>query len=268
MVGAMTTAHIRPSAPVATGRILLSKVPEVTALFWITKVLTTGMGEDASDFLVRVLNPIPAVGLGGLLLLVALVVQFRAKRYVPWIYWLAVTMVSVFGTMAADVLHVGLGVPYVVSAPAFLVVLVAIFAVWRISEGTLSIHSVHTPRREFFYWAAVLATFALGTAVGDLTASTGLGYFSSGVLFVVAIALPALAHWKLRLNPVPAFWLAYILTRPLGASFADWMGADRSHHGLGWGFGPVSLVLTVLIAVLVGVLTAQGRKGGRSRHGG
>ncbi|MEY9946367.1 hypothetical protein [Kitasatospora sp. GAS1066B] len=265
----MTTAQLRPSEPVATAGRLLSKVPEVTALFWVTKVLTTGMGEDASDYLVRTLNPIPAVGLGGVLLLAALAVQFRAKRYVPWVYWLAVTMVSVFGTMAADVLHVGFGVPYLVSAPGFLVALLVIFAWWRKSEGTLSIHSVRTPKREFFYWAAVLATFALGTAVGDLTASTGgFGYFSSGVVFAVAITLPALAHWKLRLNAVLAFWLAYILTRPLGASFADWMGADRSHHGLGWGFGPVSLVLTALIAVLVGVLTVQGRQSGRRRHAG
>ncbi|MGF1429951.1 COG4705 family protein [Kitasatospora sp. LaBMicrA B282] len=265
----MTTAQLRPSEPVASAGRLLSKVPEVTALFWITKVLTTGMGEDASDFLVRTLNPIPAVGLGGLLLAAALTVQFRAKRYVPWVYWLAVTMVSVFGTMAADVLHVGFGVPYVVSAPGFLVALLVIFAWWRVSEGTLSIHSVHTPKREFFYWAAVLATFALGTAVGDMTASTvGLGYFSSGVVFTVAIALPALAHRFFKLDAVLAFWLAYILTRPLGASYADWMGAERSHHGLGWGFGPVSLVLTVLIAALVAVLTVQGSRGGQRRHRG
>ncbi|WP_329565687.1 COG4705 family protein [Kitasatospora sp. NBC_01266] len=259
----MTTAQLRPSEPVATAERLLSKVPEVTALFWITKVLTTGMGEDASDYLVRTLDPIPAVGLGGVLLLAALVLQLRAKRYVPWVYWLAVTMVSVFGTMAADVLHVGFGVPYAVSASGFLVVLLAVFGWWRRSEGTLSIHSVRTRRREFFYWATVLATFALGTAVGDLTASTGLGYFASGVLFTVAIALPALAHWKLRLPAVPAFWLAYILTRPLGASFADWMGADHARHGLGWGTGPVSLVLTVLIAALVAVLTVRWREGAR-----
>ncbi|MCX4747916.1 hypothetical protein OG455_20745 [Kitasatospora sp. NBC_01287] len=265
----MTTAQLRPSEPAAAAERLLSKVPEVTALFWITKVLTTGMGEDASDFLVRTLDPVPAVGLGGVLLVAALALQFRVKRYIPWVYWLAVTMVSVFGTMAADVLHVGFGVPYTVSAPGFLVVLLAVFAWWRISEGTLSIHSVRTPKREFCYWAAVLATFALGTAVGDMTATTvGLGYFSSGVAFTVAIALPALAHWKLRLNAVLAFWLAYILTRPLGASFADWMGADRDHHGLGWGFGPVSLVLAVLIAALVGVLTVRGgAAAGRRRAG-
>ncbi|GAA1263914.1 hypothetical protein GCM10009665_61760 [Kitasatospora nipponensis] len=194
-------------------------------------------------------------------LVVALGVQLRMRRYVAWVYWTAIVMVSVFGTMAADVLHVGLGVPYAVSAPFFLVALGAVFGLWRVLEGTLSIHSVHTLRRELCYWAAVLATFALGTAVGDLTATTlGWGFLASGVLFAVAIALPALAHWKLRMNAVLAFWLAYVLTRPLGASFADWMGAARKYGGLGWGFGWVSLALTVVIVVLVGHLSRTERQ--------
>jgi uncharacterized membrane-anchored protein len=258
MVTAVTTDQMLPGAPAAAARHALSKVPEVTAFFWITKVLTTGMGETTSDYLAHTLPPVVAVGIGGLCLAGALALQFRARRYVPWIYWLAVVMVSIFGTMAADVLHVGLGIPYWVSTTFYAVVLTVIFIVWHRVEKTLSIHSIYTRRREFFYWATVLATFALGTAVGDLTATTlGLGYFASGVMFAVVIAVPAIAHWKFRLNAIVAFWFAYIVTRPLGASFADWMGVSHARHGLGWGTGPVSICLTVLIAACVGVLSRQ-----------
>ncbi|TQF04502.1 hypothetical protein E6W39_22565 [Kitasatospora acidiphila] len=253
----MTTAQLRPSEPATSARAVLSKVPEVTALFWVAKVLTTGMGETASDTLANSLGPIPAVGLGGLGLLVALVLQFRVKRYVPVVYWFAIVMVSVFGTMAADGLHVVVGVPYPVSASLFLVSLVVIFAWWKKAEGTLAIDSVRTTRRELFYWAAVLATFAMGTAVGDLTAyGFNLGWLEGALLFAVAIALPALAHWLLRLNAVLAFWLAYILTRPLGASLADWLGAPKKHHGLGYGYGPVTAVLTAVIVLVVAYLQA------------
>ena len=165
-------------------------------------------------------------------------------------------MVAIFGTMAADVLHIGLGIPYFVSTAFFMVTLAVVFAVWYMSEKTLSIHSIYTRRRELFYWAAVVTTFALGTAVGDLTATTlGLGYFFSGVMFAVLIAIPALAYWLLGLNEIFAFWLAYILTRPLGASFADWMGKPHSAGGLGLGTGTVSLGLTVLIIGFVSYLT-------------
>jgi uncharacterized membrane-anchored protein len=233
----------------------LSKVPEVTAVFWVTKVLTTGMGETTSDFLVQRLGPPLAIGLGALAFAVALTVQLRADRYSPWTYWSAVVMVSVFGTMAADVLHVGLGVPYVVSTVFFAVALAVVFTAWYLSERTLSIHSIRTTRRELFYWAAVLTTFALGTATGDMTAkSLHLGYAPSGLLFAGAIAVPALAFWRLRLNGVVAFWAAYVVTRPLGASFADWAGVPPSRGGLGWGTGWVSLALTVLIAALVAYL--------------
>jgi uncharacterized membrane-anchored protein len=222
-------------------RHALSKVPEVTAYFWITKVLTTGMGEAASDFFTRVFGNVPAVGLSGLVLAAVLWVQLRAPRYQAAIYWTAVAMVSVFGTMAADVLHVGLGIPYGVSTAFYLVVLLAIFALWNASEKTLSIHSIHTPRRELFYWATVLATFALGTAAGDLTATTlGLGYFSSGLLFAVAIAIPAVLFRVRALGSISAFWLAYIVTRPLGASFADWMAVSKARGGLNMGLGPVT----------------------------
>ncbi|MEE4421411.1 hypothetical protein [Streptomyces bugieae] len=232
-----------------------SKVPQVTALFWGVKVLTTGMGETASDYLGRTLGPIPAgcLGLAGFLLF--LVLQFRATRYRPWTYWSAIVMVSVFGTMAADVVHVVAGIPYTVSAVAFTVALAALLAAWYRAEGTLSIHSVRTRRRETFYWATVLATFALGTAVGDLTAGTfHLGYLPSGVLFAALIAGPALSGRFLGLNAVAAFWGAYVLTRPLGASFADWMGVSTARGGLGWGTGPATLALTVPIVLLVGYL--------------
>ena len=235
---------------------LLSKVPEVTAIFWVTKVLTTGMGETASDFLVRRIDPFVAVGLGALAFAVAMALQLRARRYVPWTYWLAVSMVSVFGTMAADVVHIALGVPYVVSTVVFALVLAGVFVVWHRTEGTLSIHSIRTRRRELFYWLTVLTTFALGTALGDLTASTmHLGYLASGVLFAVVIAVPAVAHWRLGLGPITAFWFAYIVTRPLGASFADWLGVPASRRGLDLGTGPVTLTLALVIAILVGYLT-------------
>ncbi|WP_230209223.1 hypothetical protein [Nostocoides sp. HKS02] len=234
----------------------LSKVPEVTAIFWVTKVLTTGMGETASDFLVRRINPFVAVALGAVAFAVALSLQFRVRRYVPWVYWLAVSMVSVFGTMAADVVHIGFGVPYAVSTVFFAVALAAVFGVWYATERTLSIHSITTVRRELFYWLTVLTTFALGTAAGDLTASTmRLGYFASGVLFAVVIAVPAIAHRSLGLNAIVAFWFAYIVTRPLGASFADWLGVPASRRGLDLGTGPVTLALAVVIAVLVGYLS-------------
>ncbi|MFI6470026.1 hypothetical protein ACIBL5_07145 [Streptomyces sp. NPDC050516] len=235
----------------------LSKVPAVTAAFWIVKVLTTGMGETASDYLGRTLGPVPAGALGLAGLVVALVAQFRSDRYRPWTYWSAIVMVSVFGTMAADVVHVVAGIPYTVSATAFTLALAAVLIAWYVSERTLSIHSIRTRRREVFYWATVLATFALGTAVGDLTAGTlKLGYLASGLLFSGLIAVPALSGRYLGLNAVAAFWWAYVLTRPLGASFADWMGVPTTRAGLGWGTGPVTLALVIPIAALVAYLAA------------
>ncbi len=256
----MTTEQINGVARAATARQALSKVPEVTAYFWITKVLTTGMGEAASDFLTRVFGNVPAVGLGALGLAAALVLQFRAPRYTAWIYWTAVVMVSVFGTMAADVMHVALHVPYVASTAFYLVALVAIFMVWQSTEKTLSIHSIHTPRRELFYWLTVMATFALGTAAGDMTAVTlHLGYFSSGVMFAVLIAVPAVAHRSFRLGAIPAFWLAYIVTRPLGASFADWMAVSKARGGLNMGLGPVTLAWSLAILGFVAYLAVSHR---------
>lgn len=244
----------------------MSKVPEVTIYFWIVKILTTGMGETTSDFLAHQINPIIAVGCAGTLLAVSLSVQFRVRRYIAWSYWSAIVMVSVFGTMAADVLHVGLGVPYFASTAFFLVVLAVIFVVWYRTEGTLSIHSIRTWRREFFYWATVIATFALGTATGDMTAVTlHLGYFTSGLMFAALIAVPALAY-RLGLNPVFSFWFAYVITRPLGASFADWAGVSRARGGLALGTGPVSLVLAAVIVVFVSHLAISGKDVDRGSH--
>lgn len=242
------------------GTRILKKVPEITVYFWIIKLLTTAMGEATSDYLVHQLNPMIAVALGGIGLVAALILQLVVHRYVAWIYWLAVVMVAIFGTMAADVLHIGLGIPYLTSTVFFAVALATIFTVWYLSEKTLSIHSIFTRRRELFYWATVMATFALGTAAGDMTASTlGLGYFSSGILFAVLIAAPTLGYFLFGLNEILAFWFAYILTRPLGASFADWIGKPHTLGGLGLGDGQVSLILAIMIIGLVGYLTVTRR---------
>lgn len=233
------------------------RVPEITAYFWIVKALSTAMGESTSDYLVHTLHPVPAVLLGFAGFLVALALQLSMRRYLAWTYWFAVVMVGVFGTMAADVLHVGLGVPYFASATLYGVALAVVFVTWQRSQKTLSIHSIDTPLRELFYWAAVVATFALGTAAGDLTAVTfHLGYFFSIVLFAGVIAIPAIGYWRFSWNPIFAFWFAYVVTRPVGASFADWMGKPVSMGGLGWGQGWVSLVLTLIIVCFVAHLAA------------
>ena len=245
-----------PSQP--TSRPLAAKVPEITALFWVVKVLTTGMGEAASDYLGSVSIALAAaVGLVGFVAAMAL--QLRTPRYVPAVYWSAVLMVAVFGTMAADGLHVVLGVPYAASTTFYAVALAVVFALWKRTEGTLSIHSIDTRRRELWYWLTVLLTFALGTALGDLTAVTlHLGFLASGVLFAVVIAVPAIA-WRAGLNPVLTFWCAYVVTRPLGASFADWLGKPASlAGGLGLGDGTVTAVGFVAFVVLVAFIQRTG----------
>jgi uncharacterized membrane-anchored protein len=246
-------------APELFPRPLAAKVPEITALFWIIKILTTGTGEAASDYLASV-SLVLAGGFGLLGFAVSMWVQFRTRRYVPAAYWFAVLMVAVFGTMAADALHKVLGIPYLVTTAFYAVALAVVFRQWRRTEGTLSIHSIRTRRRESWYWLTVLLTFALGTAAGDLTAFVlQLGYFWSGVLFTAAIAVPAVGR-RFGLNPVLAFWSAYVLTRPLGASFADWLGKSPALGGLGWGDDVVSGVATLGIAVLVAYVAV-------SRHG-
>jgi uncharacterized membrane-anchored protein len=213
------------------------------------------MGEATSDYLVHALQPVPAVLLGFVAFAAALAIQLSTRRYNAWAYWAAVVGVGVFGTMAADVLHVGVGVPYAVSSPLFAIVLAAVFLTWRHYEHTLSVHSIDTPRRELFYWAAVVATFALGTATGDLTAATlGIGYLSSIALFAGIILIPALGYRYRKWNPVFSFWFAYVVTRPLGASVADGLGKPKNIGGLGWGDGTVGLVLTAMIFCLVAYL--------------
>ena len=239
------------------------KVPEVGLGFWVAKLRTTAMGEAASDWAVHRFNPVLAVLVAGVLFTGAISIQLVGRRCVTWVYWLAVSMIALFGTMVADAIHLVLGVPYVASSAAFAVALVVIFRRWHRSEGTLSIHTIDTGRREAYYWATVLTTFALGTALGDTTAhSLGLGFFSSGVLFAVAFAIPGLAFWAVDLDGVAAFWAAYIMTRPLGASFADWAGVPRSLGGLDLGRGRVTLVLLGLIVVVVASLTARTHRSG------
>lgn len=236
----------RPRAP----EPLAAKVPEITALFWIIKVLSTGMGEAAADFLAGV-SLVLAAAVGVLGFGTAMWLQLRARAYQPAVYWFAVVMVAVFGTMAAD----GPPIGHLGSAVFYALVLAAVLVRWRRAEGTLSPHSITTRRRELYYWATVLATFALGTALGDVTASDlHLGFLSSGLLFAAIITVPVLARRWFGLGEVAAFWAAYVVTRPLGASFADWLGKPAHRGGVGLGDGTVAAVATMLIVVLVAVL--------------
>jgi uncharacterized membrane-anchored protein len=230
------------------------KVPaRIAAVFWAIKLLTTAFGESTSDWLVHNANPYLAVVGGFVVFAIAMTLQLRTDRYVPWVYWLAVAAVAVFGTMAADVLHVEFGVPYIASSIFFAIVLAVVFWLWSRVEPTLSIHSITTTRRELFYWAAVLATFAMGTALGDLAAYTfNLGFLSAGIVFAVLFALPGLAYFGFRVNGILAFWSSYVMTRPLGASFADWTGKSRHAGGIGVGDGTTAFVLVALI--VAGVL--------------
>jgi uncharacterized membrane-anchored protein len=229
---------------------LMTKVPEIAALFWVLKLLTTGMGEAMSDALGQKSVPIAAaVGIFGMIL--ALRLQLRQTEYRAPYYWFAVMMVAVFGTMAADGIHDGTGIGYGVTTPVFALITAAIFAWWYRSEGTLSIHSITTRRRERFYWGAVLATFALGTAAGDLTAlALNLGFWPSVLIFAAIISVPALGWWRLSWNPILSFWLAYIVTRPLGASFADGF-SKPTNGGLHLGDPLVSLIAFVIFVGLV-----------------
>jgi uncharacterized membrane-anchored protein len=231
------------------------KVPAITFHFWAVKILTTAMGEALSDYLVHTIDPYLAVGIGAFGIVVGLALQFAVRRYIAPMYWFAVAMVAVFGTMCADAAHIELKIPYAASAALCAAGLAAVFIVWYVSERTLSIHSINTARREMFYWAAVLATFAMGTAVGDMSAYTlHLGWFTSGLLFTVIFAIPMVARRLAGLNEVFAFWFAYIITRPLGASYADWLGVPQSLGGLNYGRGTVAVGLTVAIVCWVAYL--------------
>ncbi|GAB2979105.1 COG4705 family protein [Nocardioides montaniterrae] len=226
------------------------KVPDVFVMFWIVKLLTTAIGETGADFM-GTTNLVMAgvIGVGGFF--AALWWQLRADTYHPIRYWTTVLMVAVFGTMVADGPHVALGTPYYVDSCVYFVLLVGLLTWWRRSEGTLSVHSIITARRERFYWGTVLLTFGLGTALGDTTAiNLNMGFLGSIVLFGIAILLP-LAAWKLGANAVICFWAAYSLTRPLGASFADWTAHAANQGGLGYGTGPVTGVGLLAFAALV-----------------
>lgn len=233
------------------------KVPEVILLFWVVKILTTAGGEATSDYL-RIYGNFKggAVELG--LFVVGLVWQFRTRRYSAFAYWFFAYAIAVIGTGVADFLHLDVGIPYAGTTLLWLVVLVAIFAVWHRRERTLSIHSITTQRREAYYWATVFATFALGTALGDYTAiALNLGYLSSAILFSVVIFLPAIAHWRFRLNAVAAFWMSYVVTRPLGASWADYISKPRNLGGLAFGDGQTALVFGLAIAGCVVYLAVK-----------
>jgi len=230
------------------------RVPDPTPAFWVLKILTTGVGEVASDFLVKTFDPVVVVLVAAAVFAAIAAVQLTAARYVPWRYWLFVFAVAVFGTMIADVAHLVIGIPYVVTTAIFAVVLLAIFVVWGRSEHTLSVHAVDTVRREVFYWLTVSATFALGTALGDFTATTlGLGFRDSGLLFLALFAVPGVLR-LLGLPATAAFWWAYILTRPLGASFADWLALPPDRGGLNLGYLPISGAGIALMAIGVVVL--------------
>jgi uncharacterized membrane-anchored protein len=237
---------------------IAAKVPEITVTFWVLKLISTGMGEAMSDFMGQNSVPIAAaVGIFGLWF--ALWLQLRSPEYRAGTYWFTVMMVAIFGTMAADGVHDGASLPYAVTTPLYAGLVGAVFYFWYRSEGTLSIHSITTRRREQYYWAAVLATFALGTAAGDLTAiSLNIGFFGSAVLFAVIIAIPAIGWARFNLNPIVAFWAAYIVTRPLGASFADAFSKPTG-GGLGLGDGTVSAVALAVFIVLVAYVAAGKR---------
>lgn len=255
----ITRPHARREGSPAA---MLSRVPAVTAVFWVIKVLATTVGETAADFLNESLGfgLTATTAVMAVLLAAALAAQFGMRRYVPAVYWTAIVLISVVGTLITDNLTDNLGVPMVASAAAFAAALAATFAAWHRREGTLSIHSITTARREAFYWLAILFTFALGTAAGDLIAEQfSVGYAPSAVLFAAAIAAIFVAHRRLELGAIPAFWAAYVLTRPLGASLGDLMSQARADGGLGLGTTATSAVYLAAILSLVAYLTVSGR---------
>ena len=254
---AASYAHGTPTAPPTRrrSRLRLNKVPEVTVYFWVIKVLCTTVGETAADML----NEKAGLGLTGVSLLMSallalvLVVQFRTNAYRAGVYWLAVALISVVGTLVSDNLTDNMGVPLETTTTVFAILLAVVFVGWYRSERTLSIHSIDTTRRESFYWLAVLFTFALGTSAGDLVAERmDLGYWVSAVLFALAIAAVAVARFALGLDAVWSFWIAYVLTRPLGASVGDYLSQPTGDGGLGLGTVVTSaLFLTVILGLVV-----------------
>lgn len=236
----------------------LVKVPEVTAFFWIIKVLATTVGETFADYL----NVTLGFGLNGtslvtvVALVIALIFQFRSTRYRPALYWLVVVLISITGTLFTDNLTDNLGISLITSSIIFSIMLAIVFVVWHRTEASLSIHSIYTPRREAFYWSAILFTFALGTATGDLFAERlGLGYGLSLIIFAAVILVIALAWRSKFLNPVLSFWAIYVLTRPLGASIGDLLSQSKKDGGIGLGTTTTSAIFLTIILVLVVYLT-------------
>jgi uncharacterized membrane-anchored protein len=228
-----------------------AKVPEIIALFWIVKILTTAGGEATSDYLATFGNFVGG-GAEVLVFVIGLLLQFRTKRYRALAYWWLAFSIAIFGTGVADFLHLDVHISYAGTTAMWAVILAVIFWLWHRQEGTLSIHSVHSRRREFFYWSTVFATFALGTALGDYTAvALHLGFLGSTVLFGIAIVLPGLARWKLDLNPIASFWISYVLTRPLGASLADYASKPHNLGGIDVGNGPTAAICFAAVALLV-----------------
>jgi uncharacterized membrane-anchored protein len=238
---------------------MLNKVPEVTLFFWIIKILSTTVGETGADYLAVHAGLGIAVtdGLMAALLAAALTVQLRAARYVPWLYWLSVVLLSVVGTQITDALTDKLGVSLYVSCAVFAIALASVFACWYRRERTLSIHTIVSRRRELFYWSAILITFALGTAAGDLaTEALGLG-FRLGVLVFGALIAAIWGAFRRGASPVLSFWLAYILTRPLGASLGDLLSQAPEYGGIGLGTVMTSAVFLAVIAMLVAILSRR-----------
>ena len=249
-------------------RELLNKVPEVTLYFWTIKILSTTVGETAADFL----NFNWHFGLTATtmvmsaLLAISLFRQLRAKAYVPWLYWMTVLLISVVGTLITDNLTDNFGIPLATTTLAFSLALVATFVAWYLKERTLSIHTIYSGTRELFYWAAILFTFALGTAAGDWVAETmNMGYTTAALMFGGMIAAITLAHYGFKMNAVLAFWLAYILTRPLGASCGDLLTQPLANGGLGWDNMQVNAVFLATITSLVLYLTITRRDVAASR---
>ncbi|HWK47441.1 MAG TPA: hypothetical protein VNT30_22140 [Stellaceae bacterium] len=243
---------------------MLNKVPEITLAFWVIKIMSTTVGETGADYLAVHVGLGAAVtgGIMAALLIAALLIQLRSRRYVPWIYWLTVVLVSVVGTQITDALTDGLDVSLYDSTAVFALILAATFAIWYASERTLSIHTIVTKRRERFYWAAILVTFALGTAAGDLaTEALSLGFDVGVWVFGGLIAVIAGAYY-FGANAVLTFWLAYILTRPLGASLGDLLSQSRPNGGLGIGTVQTSILFLVVITALVTFLSIGANRPG------
>jgi uncharacterized membrane-anchored protein len=239
-----------------------NRVPKVTVDFWFIKLLAVTMGETAADYLGVDLGfglTVTSLIMTGILV-VALVFQFAQKKYVPWAYWLAVVLISIVGTLVTDNLVDNFGVALQTTTIAFSILLAITFALWFASERTLSIHSIFTTKRESFYWLAILFTFALGTAAGDLVAEKfDLGYLNTGLLFGSIIAAITFAHYVLKLDAILAFWLAYILTRPLGASFGDLLSQPMEYGGLGFGTIITSVLFLGAIVAIVAYMTITHR---------